>query len=841
MSNAKSFPEVPVEKLRWRCDPEVFGFQTTDELSCAENIIGQDRAIKAIRLGLSVPSGGYNIYVQGLTGTGKETTVECILEQVATDSSIPDDKCYVHNFENPDRPIILSLPAGQGASFRKEMAALIDYLDHTVPAALESEEFQTRRNQMTEKEGQKGREIIREFEERIRKENFVLVEIRFGPVTKTEIAPLVDGKPRSAVELEKMLAQGQVSREEFERIEKVQEALGGELEDILKKTREIEKQMGEALKALIFGFGVELVKPRIDDLKSQYQGEKIHAYLEHVRHELLENLESFVHHEESESATQLGLASLLQGQRDRYIEYRVNLLVDNSATKRAPIIIETHPTYKNLFGTIERNMDRAGQTHTDFTHIKAGSLLQADGGYLVISLLDMFAEPGVYQSLKRALKHNQVDIQGYDPMFLFSMTAMKPEPIEVNVKVVLLGDAYSYQVLYSADPDFRKIFKVKADFDTVMDRNEESVQRYAEFISRMADKEKVAPFDRAAVAAVVEQGVRLAGRQSKLSTRFSDVADLVREASHWAREENSDVVGEHHVDRAISERVDRLNLLESKIRELIRDGVLMIDIDGARVGQVNGLSVYDLGDYRFGNPTKITAAVATGRGGIINIEREADLSGRTHNKGMLILAGYFRSRFAQRRPVSLSASVAFEQSYSGVDGDSASSTELYALLSALSDIPIRQDLAVTGSVNQKGEVQAIGGVNQKAEGFFDVCRMQGLTGKQGVLIPESNVNDLMLRKDVVAAIEAGKFHIYPVRTVEEGIEILTGVPAGVQDDEGKSPPDSVYGRVDARVREMAKAVKEQRPKRQNGEIENEEEVKAAKKEVRKRKKGRKRS
>ncbi len=360
-----------------------------------------------------------------------------------------------------------------------------------------------------------------------------------------------------------------------------------------------------------------------------------------------------------------------RGNATRYLEYRVNLLVDNSATKRAPIIVETHPTYKNLFGTIERSMDRAGQSHTDFTRIKAGSLLQADGGYLVISLLDMFAEPGVYQSLKRTLKHNQVDIQGYDPMFLFSATAMKPEQIEVNVKVVLLGDAYSYQVLYAADPDFRKIFKVKADFDTVMDRDEESVQRYAKFISRMADKEKVAPFDR---AAVVEQGVRLAGRQSKLSTRFSDVADLVREASYWALEENSDVVGQQHVDRAISERVDRLNLLESKIRELISDGVLMIDIDGARVGQVNGLSVYNLGDYRFGNPTKITAAVATGRGGIINIERESDLSGRTHNKGMLILAGYFRSRFAQRRPVSLSASVAFEQSYSGVDGDSASST-----------------------------------------------------------------------------------------------------------------------------------------------------------------------
>jgi ATP-dependent Lon protease len=813
MSNAKTFSEVPVEKLRWRCDPASFRFQTTDDLPCAENIIGQDRAIKAIRLGLSVPSRGYNIYVQGLTGTGKETTVECILEQVATDSRIPDDKCYVNNFENPDRPIILTLPAGQGVSFRKDMNALIDYLDRTVPAALESEEFQARRNQMIEKEGQKGREIIREFEERIKKENFVLVEIRFGPVTRTEIAPLVDGKPRSEVELEKMLAEGKVSRDEFERIEKAQETLGEELESVLKKAREIEKQMGEGLKALIFGFGLELVKPRIDELKNKYKGEKVHNYLESVRHELLDNLESFVRREESDPMKQLGLATLLQGQRDRYLEYRVNVLVDNSQTKRAPIIVENHPTYKNLFGTIERTMDRAGQTYTDFTRIKAGSLLQADGGYLVMSLLDMFAEPGVYQSLKRTLKHNQVDIQGYDPMFIFSTTAMKPEPIEVNVKVVLLGDAYSYQVLYSLDPDFQKIFRIKADFDTVMDRTEESILQYAEFIRRLSEKEKIAPFDREAVSAVVEQGVRLAGRQTKLSTRFSDVADVVREANYWAREEKSDVVSQHHVERAVAERIDRLNLLETKIRELIRDGVLMIDIDGAREGQVNGLSVYDLGDYRFGSPTKITAAVATGRGGIINIERESDLSGRTHNKGMLILAGYFRSRFAQRHPVSLSASVAFEQSYSGVDGDSASSTELYALLSALSNFPVRQDLAVTGSVNQKGEIQAIGGVNQKAEGFFDVCRIQGLTGKQGVLIPESNVSDLMLRKDMVAAIEAGTFHIYPVRTVEEGIEILTGVPAGVQDEEGNFPADSVYGRVDARLREMAKAVKEQEAKK----------------------------
>ncbi|MGH9462938.1 MAG: Lon protease family protein, partial [Vicinamibacteria bacterium] len=479
----------------------------------------------------------------------------------------------------------------------------------------------------------------------------------------------------------------------------------------------------------------------------------------------------------------------------------------------------------------------AGQTYTDFTRIKAGSLLQADGGYLVMSLLDMLAEPGVYQSLKRTLKHNQVDIQGYDPMFMLSSTAMKPEPIEVNVKVVLLGDAYSYQVLYSLDPDFQKIFKIKADFDNVMDRTDQSILQYAEFIRRLSEKEEIAPFDRGAVSAVVEQGVRLAGRQSKLSARFSDVADLVREANYWAREEKSDVVNQQHVDRAIAERVDRLNLVESKIRELIRDGVLMIDIDGARVGQVNGLSVYDLGDYRFGSPTKITAAVATGRGGIINIERESDLSGRTHNKGMLILAGYFRSRFAERRPVSLSASVAFEQSYNGVDGDSASSTELYALLSALSDLPIRQDLAVTGSVNQKGEIQAIGGVNQKAEGFFDVCRIRGLTGKQGVLIPESNVSDLMLRKDMVEAIKAGNFHVYPVRTVEEGIEILTGVPAGVQDEAGHFSSDSVYRRVSDRLEEMAKAVKEQEAKKKDEPTEDGSGLQ----EVKKRKKDKKRA
>ncbi len=800
--------DIPIEKLRWRCDPGVFSFESTAEVVCSSEIIGQERATRAIKLGLSISSRGYNIFVQGLTGTGKETTVKCILEQVATDSRIPEDKCYVNNFENRDCPIVLSLPAGEGAALRTGMDGLVEYLFRTVPAVLESEEFQKRRNQIVESEGQKGREIIRPFEEKIKKENFVLMEIRYGPITKTEIAPVVDDKPRGTEELEKMLAEGKISREEFDRIDDARETLGQELEEVLKQAREVEQKIGGALKALIFGFGAELVNPRIDNLKKKFSGKKVGRYLERVRYHMMENLENFTERSESDSGRSTDSIAAIQDRQDRFIEYRVNLLVDNSATKQAPIVVETHPTYKNLFGTIERGWDRSGCSHADFTNIRAGSLLRADGGYLVLPLLDVLAEQGVFQSLKRTLKNSVVDIQGFDPFFLSTATALKPEAIDVEVKVVLIGDSYSYQVLYTYDQDFRKIFKIKADFDTVMDRDNDSVNRYVDFVRRITVQENLLHFDRGAVAAVVEQGVRLAGRQAKLSTRFSDVADLIRESTYWAREAECEVVQAEHVDKAVAERVERLNMVETKMTELIRDGVLMIEIDGARVGQVNGLSVYDLGDYRFGRPTKITAAVATGRDGIINIEREADLSGRTHNKGMLILSGYFRSKFARDRPLGLSASVAFEQSYSGVEGDSASSTELYALVSSLSEIPLRQDIGVTGSVNQKGEVQAIGGVNQKVEGFFDVACLRGLTGNQGVMIPAANVDDLMLRKDVVQAVVDGKFHVYSVHDIEEGIEILTGLPAGERDEKGKFPKESVYGKVETRLQEMAKGLKE---------------------------------
>jgi lon-related putative ATP-dependent protease len=798
--------EVPVDKLRYRCSPDQFRFATTAELDGRFEIIGQERAIKAIQLGLAVKSRGYNIVVQGLTGTGKETTVKSILEQVAHGAGVPQDICYVHNFDDEDRPTLIYFPPGVGARFRKDMEILVGYLARTIPAVLESDEFKKRREQIVEREGEKGRAFIREFEERIKKENFVLVELRFGPMTKTDIAPIVQGKPRTGDELETMLAQGEIERDEFERVQNLRDALAEELEDVLKHARDSERQIGEALKALVYGFGAEIVNPRIDDLKRRYAGERPERYLEQVRHHVLEHVDDFV--PKPDAGAQAGLAALLSGAREPFLQYRVNLLVDNATTARSPIVVETHPTYKNLFGTIERNFDRSGQTYTDFTRIKAGSLLRAMGGYLVISFVEVLAEPGVYQSLKRTLKSGKVDIQGFDPAYIFTSTALKPEPIDVELKVLLIADNLSYQIFYQYDPDFRKVFKVKADFDSAMDRTEEAIERYASFIARVTSSEGLLPFDRTAAAAVVEEGVRLAGRQGKLSTRFSDVADLLRESSYWAHHASAPVVSSEHVDRAVKESVERRNLVETRIAEMIRDGVILISSDGTRVGEVNGLSVYDLGDYRFGRPTKITATVATGRAGIINIEREADLSGKTHNKGMLILAGYLRARFAQKYPLNLSASVAFEQSYSGVDGDSASSTELYALFSALSGLSLRQDVAVTGSVNQKGEIQAIGGVNEKIEGFFDTCVAAGLTGRQGVMIPRANVEDLMLRKDVVAAVSEGKFRVFPIATVEQGIEILTGVPAGAAGPEGDYPENSVYGMVARRLTRMARDLRE---------------------------------
>jgi ATP-dependent Lon protease len=569
----------------------------------------------------------------------------------------------------------------------------------------------------------------------------------------------------------------------------------------------VEKVIQEELNGLDKSAISHLVVEAIGDLKEKYPQPKIQAYLDEAKDTVLENPSRFQPKAETPQLPIPGLT--LAAAPDTFSEYQVNVLVDNSETKGAPVIIETSPTYRNLFGTIERNVDRmGGMWKTDFTKIKSGSFLRANGGYLVLNALDVFIEPGVYIALKRTLRNRSMEMQSFDPFYLFASSALKPEPIEARVKVVMIGDAYIYETLYSMDEDFKKIFKIKADFDSVMNRNEDSQLQYSTFIRKICQDENLLPFDRTGVAAVIEYGVRLAGRQKKLSTEFHRITDVLREANYWAKKDGSGQVTEKHVDQAIAERIDRLRMIEDKIQEMIDEGIILIDSEGAKVGQVNGLSVYDLGEYAFGKPTRITAKTAMGKGGIINIEREADLSGRTHNKGVLILGGYLRGKYAQDKPLTLTASLAFEQSYSGVDGDSASSTEVYAIVSSLADLPLRQDVAITGSINQNGEIQPIGGVNQKIEGFFDVCRSRGLTGKQGVIIPHQNVGDLMLRKDVVEAVKEGKFRIYPVQTVDQGIEILTGVPAGEKDSAGNYPPGTVNYLVDQKLHELAKRMKE---------------------------------
>jgi len=486
-----------------------------------------------------------------------------------------------------------------------------------------------------------------------------------------------------------------------------------------------------------------------------------------------------------------------------FAEYEVNVMVDNSGTQGAPIVEETYPTYRNLFGSVERMMDRSGLWRTDFTKIKEGSLLKANGGYLVINATDALLEPGVWPALKRTLKTKRIEIQAYDPFFLFTTSSIKPEPIEVDVKVIMIGDDLSYRLMYRYDEDFNKIFKAKADFDTVMDRNQATINEYTGFIKKICQEENLKPFDRSSAAAVVEYGARLAGKQKKLSTRFHQISDLVREASYWADEKGSAHVTEKHVDLAIENRIERLNLVEDRIQEMIQDGQIMIDTEGAVVGQVNGLSIFDMGDYAFGRPSRITAKTSMGKAGVINIEREVEMSGPIHSKGVYILSGYLRGKYAQDKPLNMCASLCFEQSYSGVEGDSASSTEIYALLSSLSEVPIRQDIAVTGSVNQRGEVQPIGGVNHKIEGFFAVCKARGLTGSQGVIIPHQNVEDLMIRKNVVLAVQEGEFHIYPVKTVDQGIEILTGMKAGERKADGTYEEGTLNELADKKLKELA--------------------------------------
>ena len=800
MIKAAQIKELPSEKLRWRCDPSTLHLTTTKDIDICRDIIGQKRAMKALDVGLSIEHMGYNIFITGPVGTGRTTAVKHLLERMDVKKDPPRDWCYVNNFQNPDMPRSISLPAGEGHRFQKDMEELIAALRRDIPAVFESESYQERKKRIIERHQKKQRAALEAFEKKVAAEHFKLVQVKLGPFVRPALAPVVDGEPVAPEALMAMVRDEKLTRKQYHRITSRMDELREEMVDIYREIKSVQKTIQEKLAKLNGETVLPLVKEFLGEIRGKHDSQKIQQYLDEVQNQIMSELERFQQPVETEAEK--------QESEDQFLEYQVNLLVDNRQATGPPVILETSPNYRNLFGSIERVMDRRGIWRVDFTRIKAGSFLRANGGFLILNARDALSEPGVWKTLKRILRNGVVEIQTYDPFYLLSTSTLKPEPITCRVKVVMIGDTYLQQMLYFLDDDYKKIFKVKAEFDNMMPLNDRAVSQYASFISMLCHRENLQHFDRSAVAEVVEFGVRLAGRTDKISTRFHLVADVIREADYWAQKQRRKKVTGQDVCKAVDERIYRVNLFEEKTQERIADGTIMIDTRKRVVGQVNALSVINLGQHTFGHPSRITATTALGRSGVINIEREAHLSGSTHDKGVLILTGYLLDTFARDKPLSVNASLCFEQSYGGVDGDSASAAELYAILSSLSQLPLRQDIAVTGSVNQRGQIQPIGGVNQKIEGFFDVCRAKRLTGRQGVMIPRLNVKDLMLRRDVISAVERGRFHIWPVETINQGLEMLTGIKAGRRLRSGRFPEGTVYRLVDEKLQQMAAALKE---------------------------------
>jgi lon-related putative ATP-dependent protease len=805
-SNSKHASSLPPEKLRWHCDPARIPFETTAEVEPTVNDMGQDRAMRALRLGVELKASGYNLFVCGLSGTSRGGMIVRMVEEMHLETETAPDRCYVNNFKNADRPRLLTLPRGQANAFKKEVESGIDFLRRRIPQVFEGEPFQRQKTRIVERFTVREKELMDDFTRRIAREQFALGRMQVGAVALPEIFPVLEGQMVPIEEIPKMVQEGKLESVAAEDLERKYDQFRQEFTVVYRKTLSLSRELASEMSYLEQEAASVLVDGVIEELKEKYPNPQISEYLEEVRHHTLDNLDPFKEREGEDDQPPSeggGGPRPERTDRDPFRVYGVNVILAHGEQEKVPVIFETIPTYANLFGTIHRSYDTRGGWNSDFMDLRGGSLLRADGGFLVMYALDTLTETGVWRTLKRTLNHGKLEIQPVDVFFPFSTAALKPEPIEIQVKIILIGDRDMYELLYDYEDDFKKIFKVRVEFDEEMAWSDEVIRQYAGRLRKLSDDEHLCPFDRTAVAGLLEHGVRRAGRRGKITARFFDLADLAREASYVAKHEKAAVVTGEHVRKAQEAQIDRHNLTETKIREMVEQNLLFIDTTGARVGQVNGLSVLEIGGYAFGKPVRITAAVALGKLGIINVEREANLSGRFHDKGVQIISGYLRRTFAQDKPLSLSASVCFEQSYSGVDGDSASSTEIYALLSALSEIPIKQELSVTGSVNQQGDVQPIGGVNQKIEGFYDVCKLKGFTGSQGVLIPAENVEDLMLRDEVIDAVAKKKFHIYPVATIEQGIEILTGVRAGKRGKTGKFEPGSVFAVVDSRLREMA--------------------------------------
>jgi ATP-dependent Lon protease len=800
-TNVKPSPlhrPLPVDKLRWQCDPKSLKVKSTDELKPSWEIVGQERALRSLRVGLEMRHFGYNIFVSGLSGTGRTTTIKRMLQTFEKTEVELNDFCYVFNFRNPDMPVALTFPAGQGKAFKEDMANFVGELLHNIPALFESQRYQSARKSLVEHFNERQKSVLTDFEKNVTTRGFNVVQVQVGSVVRPDIVPVINKKPVSIEQVELLVQKGEYTKEQYDTLKNNYTALEKQMMTVFRELRNIEKKIQDSISDLDERMVLPVIDEGIDHLKAKFTNEKTHSYLQEVREFIIRNLNKFKKTQDKQSGT----AEEIDEEVLRSL--KVNLILDNSETKTIPIVIETNPKYKNIFGTVERQLEQGGIWKTDFTQIKAGSLLRANGGYLVLNALDTLVEPWLWQDLKRTLRTGKIEIHTYEPLFGFAPSGMKPEPIDLSVKVIMIGDSEIYHLLYFRDDDFKKIFKIRADFDFEMPKDRDAIAHYMSFITMICTDEHLLPFDAPAMAQIIEFGVRLSGRQKKISTRFNVVSDVVLESNYWALKEDSTIVSYRHVEKAIQERIYRVQLVEDKIQEMIVEGSIMIDTNGAIVGQVNGLSVYDMGEHAFGRPSRITAKTSLGRAGIINIEREAELSGPTHNKGVAIISGFLHSRFAQHKPLVMSGSITFEQSYGGVDGDSASSTEVYALLSSLAEIPLRQDIAVTGSVNQKGEIQPIGGVNLKVEGFYDVCKAHGLTGTQGVMIPVQNVGDLMLREDVIDAVKKRKFQIYAVETIDEGIEILTGKKSGIQRPDGTFEAGTVNSLVDHKLEEYSK-------------------------------------
>ena len=766
--------ELSYTELKNGCSADDFSFRSTAELEPLEGIIGQDRAVKAFDFGLHVKIKGYNIYMSGPSGTGKTTYAKASTERLAATEDVPLDWCYVYNFQNPRSPLALSFPAGEGRKFRDDMNELVQLFQTELQKVFRTEDYEKQKTELLRGFDEKRDALMDQMSKEAVENDFQVKTTNSG----IYFMPVVDGKPVGEEEYDDL------AEDVKDVIEKNSQIVQEKASAIMRDIRELDKESKRCVDQLDYKVGMFAIGHHVSAVQEKYeQNEKAVAYINAVKEDVLENISQFF---EDEEDGEEGLASLLpmlskKQPEDVTLKYKVNLIVDNSETEGAPVVTTFNPTYYNLVGEVEYDSE-FGNLTTDFMKIKSGLFHKANGGYLIVQAQDILSAPQAWEALRRVIKTKEINMDAIrEQLGTVVAPTLKPEPIPANIKIIMIGSSYYYELLSTYDEEFDKFFKIRADFDYEMPRSQENMLKIAQFIKGFTMREKTMDFDVSAVCAVVEYSSRAAERQNKLSTRFNHLAEILGEAAAWAKLDGAEMVTAKHVQKTIVEKEDRLRLYEEKLDEMLEENVIMIDVDGAEVGQINGLAVLDMGSYAFGNPSRITATTYVGKSGIVNIEKEARMSGQTHDKGVQIITGYLGQTYAQKFPLSLSCRVCFEQNYNGIDGDSASSTELYCILSSLAELPIRQDLAVTGSVNQKGEIQAIGGVTYKIEGFFDLCKKRGLTGKQGVIIPVSNIRDLVLKDEVVEAVKEGVFHIYPISTIDEGIALLMSTPAGEKD------------------------------------------------------------